>query len=453
MAGENTEALVVLQYSLGDPDPLPETATDEEKKKWSHDVTEYAAEMLEAYKDSYWEGEGMWIEFTTTFRASSIAGIPSRLQMKWIDFLISRGVHVSRARGYPKTQSLIDCLQQEEFVPTTTPITQRETTSQHRAEEGNGNVVEYNDNSQADNNQHQIGTSSRQQMQRPFARPTDARLPNESISHQVVPGVDSVVYTSVEQRPAGLSGLMRAYTGREKFSGAFDEDLNSALELYETMSRMCYLTEEQKAKGFPVMLRDDALNYYLTTHNPEDTFAVTVDRFRNNYMTPEQKNRVLISWQTMRLSAQMRENPDSSELQVFRSMVTKLSKLQRQLEKEYRGDVFLRDQIIIASDLPAAQQSMRERVPKSSADATNRISTFLSNEAKSAGSFVTIIEEDSILYSTANRFGGDAKKNLKGSKKSRSISKWLAAHKGCFVCKKDHRARQHHTKIRGNCSY
>lgn len=52
---------------------------------------------------------------------------------------------------------------------------------------------------------------------------------------------------------------MKAFQGRKKFSGGFDEDFNSILELYETMSRMCRPSEFQKAEDFPVILEADAL--------------------------------------------------------------------------------------------------------------------------------------------------------------------------------------------------
>lgn len=129
--------------------------------------------------------------------------------------------------------------------------------------------------------------------------------------------------------------------------------------------------------------------------------------------------------------------------------MTRLSNLQRQLSSNYKKDEFLRDQILIAADIPKIQQSMRERVPESAADAQNRIATFLSSEPKSAGAHV-VFEDDSAMYTTGYKFGGQARKSIRdrkgNSNQNRSLSKWLAGHKGCFVCKKPQIARHHHSR-------
>lgn len=93
------------------------------------------------------------------------------------------------------------------------------------------------------------------------------------------------------------------------------------------------------------------------------------------------------------------------------------------------------------------QQSLRERVPKTAADAQNRIATFLSSDPKSDGAFFCVEDEDTAMYTTGYRYGGKARKYVKGhSSNSREIGRWLAGHKGCFVCKQDHRARDHHSQ-------
>ncbi len=150
---------------------------------------------------------------------------------------------------------------------------------------------------------------------------------------------------------------------------------------------MCQLQDSENTKRMPVMLKDDALTFFMTTKKPDDAYESISQRIIDHYMAPEQRNRALILWQSLRLSKMMRDTPEKSALHVFRSLITKMSQLQRKLSTAYRKDVFLRDQIIIACDTPQMQQSMRERVPAKAADAQNRIATFLSSEPKSAGAF------------------------------------------------------------------
>lgn len=83
---------------------------------------------------------------------------------------------------------------------------------------------------------------------------------------------------------------MGAYQGRQKFYGAFDEDLNSTLGLYDTLCRICRMFDTEKAEGVLVMLRDDALNFYLKSTLEGDTFETIVKRFRDHNMTPEERN-------------------------------------------------------------------------------------------------------------------------------------------------------------------
>lgn len=81
----------------------------------------------------------------------------------------------------------------------------------------------------------------------------------------------------------------------KEIPGRFDEYLNPSLELYEIIARICRLSEYQTAKGFPVILEADALNFYLTNCDATDSYAQIVDKFLQNYVTSEQIKRVLIN--------------------------------------------------------------------------------------------------------------------------------------------------------------
>ena len=76
-----------------------------------------------------------------------------------------------------------------------------------------------------------------------------------------------------------------------------------------------------------------------------------------------------------------------------------------------------------------------------------RIAAWLSSEPNSAGAHLAEDDFDEVHYGMGKRFGGHAKKSLRSSKlkKKKSIHR-LASIKGCWVCGKDHRARDRHQR-------
>jgi len=412
--------------AFGDPDVLAEGANNIQIREWNNEVNEYASEMLQTMKEHHTESEDLWLDFTSTFRPHSIRALTPKNLLDWIAFLVSRGVYVQRKRGFPRAKALLQCLLQDNFVQVKGNSSIREFETPRDNVVNQNSYVEY--------------TPDRQAQCEPFAQ-TPIITPLNTNEEDNMEDTNIVVTT---KRSSGVGGLMKAYQGRKKFSGSFDEDLNSTFEIFHAMANMCHLTDEEKVEGFPVILTEDALDFYVRSECSSKKFIDVEETFRDNYITEEQRNRVLITWQGTRLSVEMRENTTLSALNVFRKMVTNLAKLQRQLSAIYRKDQFLRDQIVMSSDSPSIQQSMRERVPTSSADAINRIATFLSSEPGSAASF--IVTHD-VHYTTGQKYGGKAQRALKpAGNRTRSISRWLAQQKGCFVCKKNHRARDYHSR-------
>ena len=55
---------------------------------------------------------------------------------------------------------------------------------------------------------------------------------------------------------------MRAFVGKDAFTGGWDEDLNTTIIIFETLSIMCEVSEEDQLKAVPIMLKGDALSYY-----------------------------------------------------------------------------------------------------------------------------------------------------------------------------------------------
>lgn len=157
---------------------------------------------------------------------------------------------------------------------------------------------------------------------------------------------------------------------------------------------MCRLSEEERVECIPIMLCDEALSYYSTISNKNGTYNEVKDEILAYYTSEEQKGRILTTWQSMRLSDAMRENQYKSEIRVFRQFSYKMSQLQQQLDKIFQEDTFLREQLIISTDIPNIQKLLRERIPRSSQQAINRIATHLSSAPSSAGTFVVQENED-----------------------------------------------------------
>ena len=143
---------------------------------------------------------------------------------------------------------------------------------------------------------------------------------------------------------------------------------------------------------------------------------------------------------------------EKSESDVLHYVYTKLPRIQKQLDHVYHDDVFLRDQILVATDIPEISRALREKVPQSSQEAIQRIATFMSSESHSAGAhFCDKSSTDNALYSLGNRFRGEARKRLKSGTKQvrtnrRLSSKWLAGLKGCWVCGGTHTAKSKHSR-------
>lgn len=132
---------------------------------------------------------------------------------------------------------------------------------------------------------------------------------------------------------------------------------------------------------------------------------------RKWYNSDDRKARILTKWQSMTLLDAMAEDPTESEVTVFRNFVAKLMSLQNQLDITYHTDQFLRDRLLTSVNIPAIQSSLRDRLPRTSQQAINRIANQLSAKSRSAGTNAVCIvdDEDEVMYSLGKQYGGDAR--------------------------------------------
>lgn len=86
----------------------------------------------------------------------------------------------------------------------------------------------------------------------------------------------------------------------------------------------------------------------------------------------------------MSIPGEMREDLNSSEVVVLRTFVARLMSVQKQFYTPYHGDSYLRDRLIYAVDIKLIQETLGDRVPRTSHQIINRVLNRLSNKPKSA---------------------------------------------------------------------
>ena len=144
----------------------------------------------------------------------------------------------------------------------------------------------------------------------------------------------------------------------------------------------------------------------------------------------------------------MRNNPEKSQSEVFRSLSQKLSSIQRQLHSDYHKDRFLCDMLVQAADSPQMKRSFLERAPTTSHEAIQRIAALLSSEPGSAALFESVGSEESLTahvskFHSDRRYTGQAQKSF-GRKVRFSNRSNTRKVSGCWVCGGKHFARDHH---------
>ena len=464
--------------------------------------------MLQTLSEINYKGEDLWIEFTTAFRPSAIRLLTGTQQSSWVRILTSNGFKVTQRRGFPKWKALKECLLAETFpvgvILSPTPSRQRErsipqvptgnqVTSNVVPPQTESNQRGRNINTNSDQNRRTLPTADNTVNPNPMVRDNvlrfntrgdnDNRGTNANRDHHLG-GNSSFEIGQTGNRPGysaptreirgsnsnnrnemnnnhnsrrsndvninNIQSIMKSYQGRTKFKGNFDEDFEGSLEQFETFSQVYQLTEEEKARAFPFMIDEGALSHFTNTFSKRNyTYQEVIEDFRNWYTSEEQRSRLLLLWQKPSLTDAMRQDPERSELEVFRKLVDKLTSIQRQLHPSYREDRFLRDQLIIAADINQLSNSLREKIPKSAQEAINRIASQLSSDPKSAGAH--FIEDcDEANYVLGRRFGGQARRDIpRSGRKQReksSLRKDLANVRGCWVCGNKHRAIDYHTR-------
>jgi hypothetical protein len=411
-----------------------ELATPEEVRVYKDELNAYTKEWVTSYSGlSAVTAELLWNDFTSDFCEFAIQSLNDTRLKSMRDILLHHGVFVKSKRGFSRQVALLECHRSERLP---------QADAGSRPEDDDNKTGDDDIDEQDSNSDNRIVTHAHGEL-------AHGNLGDRGKESSFNKGSNSVSYGSSARLP-GLAGLMKAYGSRKKYTGGFDEDLSGILEEYEMTSRMCGLTADEKRDGIVIMLEGPAMAYYAAHLKDVGTYDELVDGLKLWYTSEEQRSRLLRDWHGARLSKWLQENPNKSEISVFRDLAACLSKIQRQLSREYHKDIFLKDQLVAAADVPIISRALREKPPKTAHEAQQRIASLLEDAPGSAGANISVQDDDkaSANYGLGQRFSGDARRKFSGSNaRQRGKEKTsIARIKGCWVCGKDHRARSHHSK-------
>jgi hypothetical protein len=204
------------------------------------------------------------------------------------------------------------------------------------------------------------------------------------------------------------------------------------------------------------MLSDVAKEFYNEVLKHLNEYEDMKNLLLEHFTSEDNEYRLLFDWQTTRFSQFVRRYTQELQRAVFEKLVKCLKTCQRQMKTFHHCDHILRDQLLIAIDVPEINRSLRERVPKTSNDLIQRAATSLPIQPASASPLLASsfdveistesdasVAGDSAYYETGRRFGGAARKLRKPKKSSRVGSK----DRRCWVCEGPH-PRQRKTQQR-----
>lgn len=77
--------------------------------------------------------------------------------------------------------------------------------------------------------------------------------------------------------------MMREFIGKKTFSGSYSEDLDNTLSVFETMDEIFNITDEEKRKAIPIMLKGDDLSLFLQKAKRTSNYVQGVELLRTWY--------------------------------------------------------------------------------------------------------------------------------------------------------------------------
>lgn len=139
------------------------------------------------------------------------------------------------------------------------------------------------------------------------------------------------------------------------------------------MAKMCQVNDEDKLKASLLKLSGDVLKLYLSNIQGCSIYDNGVSALCQYYNSSDNQVIILTKWQFIRLIEEMMSAPDSLEVEVIRTFVAKLTSLQKQMDKSYSDDKFLRKRLVTDVYIPYIQIAIRDSILWTSQQLVSRI--------------------------------------------------------------------------------
>lgn len=111
---------------------------------------------------------------------------------------------------------------------------------------------------------------------------------------------------------------MRTLQNSSSKVGAFYEDgVDNILYHYNSISKLCGLSEAEKGLTTPIILKDNAFQYFNSYSKHCHNFGDAVIFLRKRYDSSDKRSRILFEWQTMKLGSYFSQHPTMSEADAF----------------------------------------------------------------------------------------------------------------------------------------
>lgn len=114
----------------------------------------------------------------------------------------------------------------------------------------------------------------------------------------------------------------------------------------------------------------------------------------------------------MTLTEAMQRDLNSSEIEVFRTIIAQIISVQKQLDTLYHGDRYLRDRLLTTVNIPVIRDALRDLVPRTAHQLINGVANRMSDKPKTAGLIMShFVPEHSdgnneAMYMLGRKFGG-----------------------------------------------